>query len=304
MCCIFTESKKTEETKMMYNGETKTCGLIGNPVEHTLSPLLQNYLAEETGTNMVYVPFHVDKGRLEEAVKGAYALNLLGCNVTVPYKTDVIEYVTELDDMAARIGAVNTLVRNETGFKGYNTDMLGLYRAMLSDGVDPAGRECVILGAGGVARAVTVMLLEKRATKVYILNRTLEKAQAIADEVNHMAGSEFVKACTLAEYHGLPENQKFLVIQATNVGMHPHVEEVVIDEEDFYQKVEVGYDLIFNPGDTRFMQMTRKNGGKAYNGAKMLVYQGIIAFELWNKLKISEETAEIVNQLVAEALRK
>ncbi len=289
---------------MIYNGETRTCGLIGNPVEHTLSPLLQNYLAEETGTNMVYVPFRVEKGRLEEAVKGAYALNLLGCNVTVPYKTDVVEYVTELDDLAGRIGAVNTLVRGEQGFKGYNTDMLGLYRAMLSDGVDPTGKECVILGAGGVARAVAVMLLEKKAAKVYILNRTLERACAIAEEVNQMAGSEFAKAYTLEEYHKLPGNQRFLVIQATNVGMHPHVEDVVIEEEVFYQRVDVGYDLIFNPGDTRFMQMTRKAGGKAYNGAKMLVYQGIIAFELWNGLTISEETAEVVNQLVAEALRK
>lgn len=289
---------------MVYNGETRTCGLIGNPVEHTLSPLLQNYLAEETGTNMVYVPFHVDKGCLEEAVKGAFALNLLGCNVTVPYKTDVMEYVTELDPMAAKIGAVNTLVRNEQGFKGYNTDMPGLYRAMLSDGVDPAGKECVILGAGGVARAVAVMLLEKQASKVYILNRTLEKALAITEEVNHMAGREFAKAFTLEEYYKLPEKQRFLVIQATNVGMHPHVEDVVISEEAFYKRVEVGYDLIFNPGDTRFMQMTREAGGKAYNGAKMLVYQGIIAFELWNGIAISEETAEVVNQLVAEALQK
>lgn len=289
---------------MIYNGETRTCGLIGNPVEHTLSPLLQNYLAEETGTNMVYVPFHVETGLLEDAVKGAFALNLLGCNVTVPYKTDVVEYVVELDDLAARIGAVNTLVRCERGFKGYNTDMLGLYRAMLSDGVEPAGKECVILGAGGVARAVAVMLLEKKADKVYILNRTLEKAQAIAEEVNQMAGKEFVKAFTLDEYTKLPENKEFLAIQATNVGMHPRVEDVVIAEEAFYQRVGVGYDLIFNPGDTRFMQMTRKAGGKAYNGAKMLVYQGIIAFELWNGIVVSEEMAEGVNQLVAEALRK
>ncbi len=289
---------------MVYNGETRTCGLIGNPVEHTLSPLLQNYLAEEAGINMVYVPFHVEPGNLEDAVKGAYALNLLGCNVTVPYKSDVVKYVKELDGLAARIGAVNTLVRCENGFKGYNTDMEGLYRAMLSDGVDPEGKECVILGAGGVARAVAVLLLEKKATGVYILNRTLGRAQAIADEVNQMAGRDFVKAFALEEYEKLPEDKRFLVIQATNVGMHPHVNDVVIEEEAFYEKVEVGYDLIFNPGDTRFMQMTRKKGGKAYNGAKMLVYQGIIAFELWNQVCITEETAELVNQLVAEALRK
>lgn len=289
---------------MVYNGKTRTCGVIGNPIEHTLSPLLQNCLAEETGTNMVYVPFHVETGNLEAAVKGAYALNLLGCNVTVPYKSDVVEYVTELDGLAERIGAVNTLVRCENGFKGYNTDMEGLYRAMLSDGVNPEGKECVILGAGGVARAVAVLLLEKMAAGVYILNRTLGRAQAIAEEINQMAGREFVKAFTLEEYKKLPEQKRFLVIQATNVGMHPHVNDVVIEAEAFYEKVEVGYDLIFNPGDTRFMQLTRAKGGKAFNGAKMLVYQGIIAFELWNRVQISEETAELVNQLVAEALRK
>ena len=289
---------------MIYNGHTRLCGLIGNPVEHTLSPLLQNYLAEEMETNMVYVPFHVEKGQLESAVKGAYALNLLGCNVTVPYKSDVIPYVVEIDEMAARIGAVNTLVRCENGFKGYNTDMLGLYRAMISDGVNPKGQDCVILGAGGVARAVAMLLLEKEARRVFILNRTLERAIAISEEINEMAGRQFVEAYTLEEYNRLPEGERFLVIQATNVGMHPNVDDVVIEEEHFYEKVEVGYDLIFNPGDTRFMQLTRAKGGKAYNGAKMLVYQGIIAFELWNKTSISEETAEIVNQLVAEALRK
>ena len=289
---------------MIYNGETRTYGLIGNPVEHTLSPLLQNYLAEKTGRNMVYVPFHVEKGCLEDAVKGGLALNLQGCNVTVPYKTDVVKYVTELDDMAARIGAVNTLVRCERGFRGYNTDMPGLYRAMLSDGVNPEGKECVILGAGGVARAVAMLLLEKKASHVYILNRSLERAWLIAEEVNRMAESEFVKVYTLKEYDKLPDNQRFLVIQATNVGMYPHVEDVVIEEEDFYNKVEVGYDLIFNPAETRFMQMTRMAGGKAYNGAKMLVYQGIIAFELWNGITITENMAEEVNQLVSEALRK
>ena len=286
---------------MVYNGHTRTCGLIGNPVEHTLSPLLQNYLAEETETNMVYVPFHVETGRLEDAVKGAFALNLLGCNVTVPYKSDVIPYLTDIDELAARIGAVNTLVRTEKGYKGYNTDMPGLYRAMMSDGVDVKDRDCVILGAGGVARAVAVMLLDKGARMVYMLNRTLEKAQAVAEEVNGMAGTEFVKALDLADYDKLPE-EKFLVIQATNIGMHPKVEDVVIEDEAFYQKVEIGYDLIFNPGETRFMKLTRAAGGRSYNGAKMLVYQGIIAYELWNNTSIAEDTAEIVCKLVAEAL--
>ena len=149
--------------------------------------------------------------------------------------------------------------------------------------------------------AVAVMLLEKGAKKVYMLNRTIERAQVVAEEVNGMAGWEFVVPVALTDYAKLPD-EKFLVIQATNIGMHPKVEDVVIEDEAFYQKVEIGYDLIFNPGNTKFMKLTKAGGGKAYNGAKMLVYQGIIAYELWNNIDIAEDTAQIVCELVTEAL--
>ena len=108
------------------NGYTRTCGLIGNPVEHTLSPVIHNTLSMVLGKNLAYVPFHVETGRLEDAVKGAFALNLLGINVTVPYKSDVIPYLDDIDPLASNIGAVNTLVRTEKGYKGYNTDMPGI----------------------------------------------------------------------------------------------------------------------------------------------------------------------------------
>lgn len=288
---------------MVYNGHTRTCGLIGNPVEHTMSPLIQNYMAQETGKNMVYVPFHVAQGSLEHAVKGAYALNLLGCNVTVPYKSDVLEYLVDIDPLAKRIGAVNTLVRAEGGYKGYNTDMPGLYRAMLHDGVDITGRNVVILGAGGVARAVAVMLYDKGAAGVILLNRTVERAQAIAEEVNSVAGSEFAKAYALSDYAETLTEEKYIVIQATNVGMHPKVDEAVIEDAAFYEKAEVGYDLIFNPANTKFMQLVSAHGGKAYNGTKMLVYQGVIAFELWNEVNISREIAEECIRRMEEALK-
>ena len=168
---------------MNIDGYTRTCGLIGNPVEHTMSPAIHNTIAEATGQNLVYVPFHVPEGKVREAVEGAYALNLLGCNVTVPYKSAVIPWLRELDPLAERIGAVNTLVRTQNGFKGYNTDMPGLYRALASDGIALRGEHVIILGAGGVARAVAVMLADE-AEEILILNRTVEKAQAIADEVN------------------------------------------------------------------------------------------------------------------------
>lgn len=273
------------------DGHTKTCGLIGNPVEHTKSPLIHNGLSELTGTNVVYVPFRVEREEdLESAIKGAHALNILGMNVTVPYKEKVIPYLTGTDELAATIGAVNTLVRTQDGYVGYNTDMPGLYRAMQSDGIRIDGEEIILIGAGGVARAVAFMLA-KKASHIYILNRTVEKADAIAGEVNAYAGALVASAHPITEYALLPD-KKYLAIQATNVGMHPDTERSPIMEEAFYDKVHTGYDLIYNPEETLFMKKVTAHGGKAFNGLKMLLYQGIIACELWNDITITERCAD------------
>lgn len=283
------------------NGYTRTCGLIGNPVEHTLSPVIHNTLSMVLGENLAYVPFHVENGRLEDAVKGAFALNLLGLNVTVPYKSDVIPYLTDIDPLAENIGAVNTLVRTETGYKGYNTDMPGLYRAMCEDGVKVKGEKVLILGAGGVARAVAMLLLDKGAREALLLNRTVQKAQAVADEVNRIAGRKFAKAMPMDAYDTLPAGKRYLAIQATSVGMYPGCDAAVIEDPAFYEKVHTGYDLIFNPPKTRFMELVEAQGGKAYNGAKMLLYQGIIAFELWTGCEIKSWLADKVYERMQEA---
>lgn len=278
---------------MKINSYTRTCGLIGNPVEHTVSPAVHNTLAEALGENLVYVPFHVPEDRVGEAVRGAYALNLLGCNVTVPYKSRVIPFLEEIDPLAERIGAVNTLVRTEGGFKGYNTDMPGLYRAMCEDGVELRGEDVLILGAGGVARAVAVLAMEKGAHSIRILNRTFERAAQIVGEVNGFAGKEIARALRLEEYKTLPAEERYLAIQTTNVGMFPNVEEAVIEDNFFYEKVHTGYELIFNPTKTRFMSLVEKGGGKAFSGLKMLLYQGIIAYELWTGASVSDELSNL-----------
>lgn len=285
------------------NGYTRTCGLIGNPVEHTLSPVIHNTLSMVLGENLAYVPFHVENGRLEDAIKGAFALNLLGLNVTVPYKSDVIPYLTDIDPLAENIGAVNTLVRTETGYKGYNTDMPGLYRAMCEDGVKVKGEKVLILGAGGVARAVAMLLLDKGAREAILLNRTVQKAQEVADEVNRIAGRKFAKAMPMDAYDTLPAGKGYLAIQATSVGMYPGCDAAVIEDPAFYEKVHTGYDLIFNPPKTRFMELVEAQDGKAYNGAKMLLYQGIIAFELWTGCEIKSWLADKVYERMQEAKR-
>ncbi|MDR2043330.1 MAG: shikimate dehydrogenase [Clostridium sp.] len=276
----------------MINGYTRTCGLIGNPVGHTQSPVIHGFLAEKTKENLVYVPFHVAAGHLEEAVKGAYALNLLGCNVTVPYKTEVLPYLAELDPLAQAVGAVNTLVRVEGGFKGYNTDLPGLLRAMEQDGVEIKGEEILILGAGGAARAVALLFARQGAKHIFLLNRTRAKACAVAREVNALTGREAVHPMELGEYRQLPGGKRFLAVQATDVGMYPDVGKAVVEEGDFYEKIHTGYDLVFNPPRTRFMKLVQRHGGRAYNGMKMLLYQGIIAYELWTGRTVGEELAK------------
>lgn len=285
----------------MIDGKTRTCGLLGNPVEHTMSPAIHNTLAKRRGHNLVYVPFLVEQGNLAAAVKGAYALNVLGLNVTVPYKSEVMESLVEVDTLAAQIGAVNTLVRIEGGYKGYNTDMLGLYRAMTEDGVKVEGEEIVLLGAGGAARAVAYLCASKKAARVYLLNRTLTKAKEVAEEVNQAAGKEIVIPMMLSEHEKLPD-KKFLVIQGTSVGLAPRDEEVVIADASFYQKIHTGYDLIYRPYQTRFMKLVQEAGGKAYNGLKMLLYQGIIAYELWNEVTITKEDAQSAYEKMKEAM--
>lgn len=286
---------------MRIDGYTRTCGLIGNPVEHTMSPVIHNTLAQVLGQNLVYVPFHVQPGYVRQAVEGAYALNLLGCNVTVPYKSEVIPFLKELDPLAERIGAVNTLVRTEGGFKGYNTDMPGLLRAFEADGVRPAGEKVLILGAGGVARAVAVMLSEL-ASEIIILNRTSEKAQKLSDEINACAKRRPARAMSLSDWRQLPAGERYLAVQTTNVGMFPGVEEAVIEDVDFYRRIHTGYDLIFNPARTRFMQLTEEAGGRAYNGLKMLLYQGVIAYEHWTGATVTAELEERAYTAMKQAM--
>ncbi|SCP98077.1 shikimate dehydrogenase [Anaerobium acetethylicum] len=283
------------------NGMTRTCGLIGNPVEHTLSPVIHNSLASRTGINLVYVPFHVEEGGLENAVKGAYDLNILGMNVTVPYKTKVMEYLAEIDDDARRIGAVNTLVRVPGGYKGYNTDLSGLYRGMVSDGIRIEGETVIILGAGGAGKAVASLCAAKGAKKIYILNRSLDKAEELACSINREFGRDIVIALGISEY-GRIEEDSCLAIQTTSVGLHPDVDVSPVDDRDFFEKIHTGIDIIYKPAETKFMKLVKVHGGNAYNGLKMLLYQGIIAYELWNRVEVDENTAGWIYSLLKEEL--
>ncbi|SFV00484.1 shikimate dehydrogenase [Butyrivibrio sp. INlla21] len=283
------------------DGNTLTCGLIGNPVHHTMSPLIHNSIAQMKGINVVYVPFEVPKGGVKNAVRGANALGIKGLNVTVPYKSDVIDHLVEIDPLAEGIGAVNTLVRCEGGFKGYNTDMTGLYHAMQDEGIVLDGQTVVILGAGGVARPVAYLCATKGAKIVYVLNRTYEKAENVAKEVNEALdedlGDKVIPMPLDAYKELLAKEDSFFAIQCTSVGLFPDVNSAVIEDEEFYKHVHAALDVVYKPLETKFMKLAKAAGAKTFSGLKMLLYQGIDAFELWfeeDNIKISKEEADVI----------
>lgn len=296
--------RRIRERDSKMDGKTRVCGLIANPVEHSMSPLMHNFYARRTGVNLAYVPFKVENEQVGDAVKGAFALNILGMNVTVPHKQRVMEFLTDIDGDAKAIGAVNTLVRTEHGYKGYNTDAAGLTRALLGAGIHVGGERCILIGAGGAAKAAAYVLAKEGAASIYIMNRNLDRAQELAEYINRLVGRNLASALTLDGYESIPQEKGgYLAIQSTSVGMHPHVEDVIVEDRYFYELIHTGVDIVYTPARTRFMELVEGAGGKAVNGLDMLLYQGIIAYELWNpQVRVDEETISMARQLIQDHL--
>lgn len=275
---------------------SKYIGIFGNPIKHTLSPVIHDTISKELGIDERYIPFHITEN-LGEAVKTAFDDGILGLNITVPYKQEVMPYLVDIDPAAKAIGAVNTLVRMEDGYKGYNTDMPGLAKAIESEGIVLKDSKVVMLGAGGAARAVAYMCVYYGAKEVYIVNRTYDNAKKIADDMNTEFGKETIIPIEAASYKEIPQD-KYIFIQCTSVGLHDGDGLPVVFDEEFYKMAECGVDLIYNPSKTPFLALVEKLGGKAFNGLKMLLYQGVMAYELWNDVKVSEEIVhKVYNEL-------
>ena len=254
---------------------------MGCPVEHSISPMMHNYFSEQIGNDMIYVPFLVQREAVVEAVQGAFALNIQGINVTVPHKQTVMDCLCGLDEGARAIGAVNTLVRTEQGYKGYNTDAEGLYRAMRAAGMDISGRTCILLGAGGAAKAAAYVLCRERASRVYILNRSVEKAKALAVEMNDLFGRALCQGKSLSDWSSIQE-EHCLAVQTTSAGMYPAIQETPAADPGFFRKLDMAFDVIYTPMETRFLKLASEAGAKTANGLDMLIYQGAAAYELWN----------------------
>jgi shikimate dehydrogenase len=271
------------------SGKTRVCALIGDPVEHSMSPVMHNAAFRELGLDFTYVAFRVQKENVTGAIGGMRAFNLRGLNVTIPHKVAVIPLLDELDPLADKIGAVNTIVNNDGVLKGYNTDAGGFLHALLEQGIEPERKNVVIIGAGGVARAAAFVLADRNAN-ITILNR-IEELNWAVELAGHITQT-FGKKVDALELN--PENLKNvltkadILVNATSVGMSPKISETPVNA-GLLRPGLVVYDIVYNPIETRLLKEAAAAGCKTISGLDMFVGQGALAFELWTGQKAPVE---------------
>jgi len=282
------------------DAETKVVGLVGHPVEHSLSPPMHNAAFRELGLNYVYVAFDVPERELETAIVGAQSLGIVGLNVTIPHKERALRACDTVDRDAELIGAVNTLRFRERRVEGYNTDGEGFLRA-LREAVDfdPKGVKAVILGAGGAARAVSFKLALEGADELVIANRTYERGERLARELEERTGVR-ARAVEL-DREVLREELRDarLLVDATPVGMHPNEDEPpLVTAREMHEDLIVN-DLVYNPPKTRLLEEAERAGATPVDGVGMLVHQGALAFEIWTG---EEAPVDVMREAVLERL--
>jgi shikimate dehydrogenase len=260
-------------------GKTKICGVIGDPIEHTISPAMQNAAFQSLGLDYAYLPFRVESRDLERAVQGARALGLRGLNVTIPHKVAVLAFLDEIDGLAENLGAVNTIVNNEGCLKGYNTDAAGFYQALIARGVNPAAKNITILGAGGAARAVSFILADKGAN-LTILNRDEGRAEVLADSLMRLFRREVAAGGLQKRNLKKILDATDILVNTTSVGMLPQNGASPIPG-GLIKKGQVVFDIIYNPGTTALLEEAQAVGATTIGGLEMLVQQGAAAFQLW-----------------------
>lgn len=251
---------------MDFNTKTKLFAVIGNPVEHSKSPLIHNIALKEHKINGVYLAFKIEN--IENAIMSMKELNISGYSVTIPHKINIIKYLDEIDPLAKKIGAVNT-VKNKNGkLIGHNTDMIGAINA-LKEKTKIKSKKVYVVGSGGAARAIVCGLKEEKAN-VTIFARDMNQAKELASDFNSNVN-------TLDNI-----NSDFdILINTTPVGMYPKINESPVDKK-LFKKNQVVMDIIFNPMETKLLKDAKKNGAKVISGIEMFLNQGYEQFRIWN----------------------
>jgi len=271
---------------MRIDQNTALYGVIGNPIGHSLSPVLHNAAFSATGLNAVYLAFEPED--IEGCIRGIKKLGIKGTSITIPFKTSVIPYLSDIDPLARRIGSINTIVNTNGVLKGYNTDALGALRA-LEEKIPLPGRTCIIVGAGGAARAIG-FILKEMGVSILIANRTRSRGEELALSLE----CEFISLSEIVSAAG------DILIQTTPVGMYPHMEPCPVPEQVLKQGMVV-MDIIYNPLETTLLKKARARGCTTITGLDMFIHQGAEQFRLWTRM---DPPITVMNMAVQEVLLK
>jgi shikimate dehydrogenase len=277
---IFPKDKSMKDQPI--TGTTSLVGVMGWPVEHSLSPAMHNAAFAELGLDWAYVPLPVQPENVVLALQGLASLNFVGSNVTVPHKQAVMRHMDELSEAAQITGAVNTIHIQNGKFVGANTDPTGFINSLKEGGCHPKGMRVVVLGAGGAARGVVYALAKAEAASVVVVNRTAERAAFLVDDLAEVfpdsrLGFEALTAETLIALGDAVD----LVINTTSVGMYPQTDASPWPNDVPVPKNAWFYDLVYNPLETVFLARARAVGVNAIDGLGMLVHQGALSFSQW-----------------------
>lgn len=268
----------------MITAKTRLLAIIGDPISHSLSPLMQNAALEQCGIDARYLAFHVVPDDLECAIAGLRSLNIWGCNVTVPHKEKIIPFLDELDIAAKRIGAVNTVVNDGGRLVGYNTDGGGLLASLRDDlGFNPSGKKVILLGAGGASRAALVALAGAGVVRLDVVNRNEERGRGLVDNFRgEFLGTTFAASAMWSQALDVAFQDADLIVNTTSVGLNG------TSFPDFpwdsLPKTALIYDMVYTKSGTSLVKSALKKGFAAADGVGMLAGQGELAFSLWTGL--------------------
>jgi len=276
----------------MMDAQTELYGVIGNPVRHSLSPMIHNGAFRRLGWNAVYLAFEVKN--VEEALRGIRGLGVRGVSVTIPFKTEVLPFLDKIEGLAKKVGAVNTIINRRGRLIGYNTDCEGALEA-LEEKMDLRGKRVVLLGAGGAARAIGLGLKE-RGVPLIVVNRSKERGWALSKELR----CNYLPISSLARMKE-GELEADILINATSLGMVPRDGETPIPKK-FLKKGMVVMDIVYEPLQTRLLREAKEKGCVTVDGLEMLIRQGMAQFEIWTgrRLKIGEIRKDLRRALERE----
>lgn len=264
---------------MKLSGKTRVCGVIGYPIEHTLSPAMHNAAFEALRLDYVFLAFKVKPKNVADAANGARALNIRGLNVTMPHKTKVISHLDRVDLSAQIVNSVNTILNKENMLFGFNTDGVGAIKALKENGVEIKGRKVLLLGAGGAARAIAYNIA-KEADELAVLNRTVKPAQALSKLLEQSFNKKIVYGSLSPSDIQKNLQDSDILINATSVGMKPKADVSPVAAKLLHPNLSV-MDIVYNPLETKLAKDAKAAGAKVVSGVEMLIYQGAASFELW-----------------------